>query len=303
MTETNPASPARVNGAAATHRPGPETAPAETPSPAGARPSAAPRPMPTVRRIGFDDLAASLRAGVADFGRAPRFGLFFGGIYAAGGWLIWWLLAVAEAPWLILPIALAFPLVGPFVAVGLYDVSRRLERGETLRWGAVLGVVFEQRRRELGWMAFVVLFICFVWFYQVRTLTVLFLQNMSFSSVEGFLTVVLTTTTGLAYLAVGAAVGGFLALVLFSTTVVAIPLLLERDRDFITAMIVSVRAVTTNPAPMLAWAAAVTATMIVSILAGFLGLLVALPILGHATWHLYGRLVEPETGVRQFEIR
>lgn len=286
MTETEPPAPSS-----------PPSAPAPSaPTPPGARAPTGMRPMPKVRRIGFDDLAFALRAGVADFRRAPQFGLFFGGIYAAGGWLFYWLLAVVEAPWLILPIALAFPLVGPFVAVGLYDVSRRLSRGQRLSWSAVLGVVFEQRRRELGWMAFVVLFICFVWFYQVRTLTVLFLQNMSFSSVEGFLTVVLTTTSGLAYLAVGTGVGGFLALTLFSTTVVAIPLLLERDRDFITAMITSIKAVTANPVPMLVWAAAVTATMMISILAGFLGLLVALPILGHATWHLYGRLVEPEAG-------
>ena len=254
-----------------------------------------PRPMPVVRPITYDDLGEAFRAGVADFRRAPAFGLFFGGVYFLGGWVMYALLTWAHAPWLMLPFALTFPLVGPFAAVGLYDVSRRLERGQVPRWSEVLGVVFEQRRRELGWMAFVTLFICFVWFYQVRTIMVLTMQNMSFSSVEGFLRLAFTTTEGMTFLCVGTLVGGLLALALFSVTVIAIPLLLERDRDFITAIITSVKAVTTSPAPMIGWGITVTALMMVSILAGFLGLLVALPVLGHATWHLYKRAVAPET--------
>ncbi len=250
--------------------------------------------MPEVNRIGWDDVLEALQLGASDFRRAPQFGLFFGGVYAAGGWAMAWLLAVAEAPWLMLPLALAFPLIGPFVAVGLYDVSRRLDRAEPLRWRDVLGVVFEQRRRELGWMAFVILFICFIWFYQIRTITVIFLQNMSFSSVAGFLDVVLGSAAGIVYLAVGTAVGTFLALVLFSVTVVSIPLLLERDRDFITAMITSVKAVAASPGPMLGWGLVVTGLVLVSILAGFVGLMVTLPVLGHATWRLYRRAVKPE---------
>ena len=253
-----------------------------------------PRPMPKVRPIAYDDLGEAFRAGVRDFRRAPAYGLFFGGVYMLGGWAMWALLTLAEAPWLMLPLALAFPLVGPFVAVGLYDVSRRLEAGQRLSWSAVLGVVFEQRKRELGWMAFVTLFICFIWFYQIRTIMVLTMQNMSFSDYSHFLTLVATTQEGLTFLAIGTVVGGFLALVLFSVTVIAIPLLLERDRDFITAIITSVKAVTTSPVPMLGWGVTVTVLMLLSILAGFLGLLVILPVLGHATWHLYKRAVEPE---------
>jgi len=253
-----------------------------------------PRPMPQVRPITYDDLGEAFRAGVSDFRRAPRFGLFFGGVYFVGGWVMWLLLSWAEAPWLMLPLALAFPLMGPFVAVGLYDVSRRLAAGQRLDWASVLGVVFEQRKRELGWMAFVTLFICFIWVYQIRTIMVLTMQNMSFSDLGVFLELVFTTTEGLTFLAVGTIVGGFLAIVLFSVTVVAIPLLLERDRDFITAIITSVKAVSTSPAPMIGWGLTVTALMMVSILAGFVGLLVTLPVLGHATWHLYKRAVAPE---------
>ncbi|MEO1687878.1 MAG: DUF2189 domain-containing protein [Pseudomonadota bacterium] len=276
-----------------TDAPSSPDAAAPAPSPDAAAPPR-PRGLPPVRPIGFDDLGEVFRAGIEDFKRAPAFGLFFGGVYALGGWLMYLLVASYDAPWLILPLGLAFPLIGPFVAVGLYDVSRRLDAGETPRWGDVLGVVFEQRRRELGWMAFVVLFVCFVWFYQVRTILVIFLQNQSFSSMESFLTMVFTTPEGLGFLVVGTLVGGFLALVLFSTTVIAIPLLLERDRDFITAIITSVKAVTTSGTPMVAWGLTVTVLVMLATLAGFLGLLVVLPVLGHATWRLYKKAVGPE---------
>jgi uncharacterized membrane protein len=104
---------------------------------------------------------------------------------------------------------------------------------------------------------------------------------------------VLTTNEGLLFLAVGNLDGAVLSLILFSLTVVSFPLLLERDVDFITAMITSVRAVVTSPAPMIGWAALIVVLTIVSALPLFLGLLVTLPVLGHTTWHLYRRIVAP----------
>ncbi len=107
---------------------------------------------------------------------------------------------------------------------------------------------------------------------------------------------ILTTPEGLAFLAVGHVVGAALALGVFSLTVVSFPLLLDRDVDFITAMITSVKAVTTSPVPMLAWGAIVAIVLMVSAAPMFLGLTITLPILGHTTWHLFRRLVEPEAG-------
>ena len=104
---------------------------------------------------------------------------------------------------------------------------------------------------------------------------------------------VLTTNEGLLFLAIGNCVGAALALVLFSLTVVSFPLLLERDVDFVTAMITSVRAVVTSPGPMIGWAAAIVLLLAISALPYFLGLVVTLPMLGHATWHLYRRMVAP----------
>lgn len=253
------------------------------------------RPDPVVRRIGVHDVVEAFVAGLRDFQGAPLFGLFFGGLYALGGLAILMSLTRFGLPYLAYPLAAGFVLIGPFVAVGLYEVSRRREAGEPLGWGPVLGVVFAQSQRELGWMAFVTLFVMMMWLYQVRLLLALFLGFQSFSSFMGFLTVITSTAEGLMFLAVGHVVGAVLATILFSLTVISFPLLLDREVDFITAMITSVRAVSTNPVPMLGFAAAIAALCLVAMLPAFLGLVVLLPVLGHATWHLYRRVVEPVT--------
>jgi uncharacterized membrane protein len=143
-------------------------------------------------------------------------------------------------------------------------------------------------------MAFVTLFIFVVWMYQVRLLIALMLGLKSFSSLQEFLSVVTTTPEGWMFLFIGHAAGAVLSLVLYALTVVSFPLLLDRDVDFVTAMITSVRAVVASPGPMIGWAAVVVILMLVACLPAFLGLLVVLPVLGHATWHLYRRIVVPE---------
>jgi uncharacterized membrane protein len=149
-------------------------------------------------------------------------------------------------------------------------------------------------------MAFVTLFIFIMWMYQVRFLTALFLGlNASFSSLQQFITQVLTTNEGLVFLLIGNLVGAALAAILFSLTVVSFPLLLERDLDFVTAMITSVRSVVTSPVPMLGWAAVITVLLIIAALPFFLGLIIVLPVLGHTTWHLYRRIVAPVEGSPQ----
>jgi uncharacterized membrane protein len=149
-------------------------------------------------------------------------------------------------------------------------------------------------RSEIGWMAFVTLFIFIMWMYQVRLLMAILLGlNASFASVREFLNVVLTTNEGLLFLAAGNVDGAVLSLILFSLTVVSFPLLLERDVDFVTAMITSIRAVAMSPAPMIGWAAVIVVLLIVSAMPFFLGLMITLPVLGHATWHLYKRVVAP----------
>jgi uncharacterized membrane protein len=249
------------------------------------------RPMPQVRKISVNDVIDALAAGLSDFRKAPVYGLTIGAFFALGGLFVIFSAAALNLSYLSYPAAAGFVLIGPFAAVGLYEVSRRLESGEELSWSQILGTMWAQKSRELSWMAFVVLFIQIMWMYQVRLLLALFLGFRSFASFEEFLTEVVSTPEGLMFLAVGHVLGAVLSLILFSLTVISFPLLLEEDRDFITAMITSVRAVVTSPVPMIGWAFVVTAVLIVSIIPGFLGLIVSLPVLGHTTWHLYRKCV------------
>jgi uncharacterized membrane protein len=257
---------------------------------------AAPPPLrkdPVVRSIKGADVAEALAAGLRDFQAAPLFGLFFGGLYAAGGLLIVAAIWSWGMIYLAYPLAAGFALIGPFVAVGLYEVSRLREAGEPITWAKVLGCVFAQSKRELGWMSLVCVFIFMMWMYQVRLLLALFFGFEPVTA-DTFLQTLFRTPEGWLFLAIGHADGAVLSLVLFSLTVVSFPLLLERDVDFITAMITSVRAVTKNPVPMLVWALVVVVLLIAACLPAFLGLFLVLPVLGHATWHLYRRLVAPE---------
>jgi uncharacterized membrane protein len=248
---------------------------------------------PVVRTITARDVAEALGHGLRDFQARPFYGLFFGGLYALGGIAIVASIAAFGMSYLAYPLAAGFALIGPFVAIGLYEISRRRQRDEAISFGAVLTAM--RGRPEIGWMAFVTLFVFIIWMYQVRLLMALFLGiNASFGTFREFFIHVLTTNEGLVFLIVGNFVGAVLSLVLFSLSVVSFPLLLERDVDFVTAMITSVKAVVASPGPMVGWAAIIVMLMIVSALPAFLGLVVTLPILGHATWHLYKRIVVPE---------
>ncbi len=249
--------------------------------------------MPDVRSITFGDLRDVLRKGCADFLKAPAYGLFFGGVYALGGVILIAAITVWGVHWLAYPLVIGFALIGPFIATGLYEVSRRLELGQSLSWRAVLSVVWEQQRRELGWMAFVTLFVFWVWMYQARTLFVVFFGSKGFATYDGFVQAVFTTTNGWTFLVVGHVVGAIIAMVLFALTVISFPLLLDREYDFVTAMITSIRAVAASPVVMGVWGIFVIVCTILSAVPAFLGFLVVLPVLGHATWHLYRCVVVP----------
>jgi uncharacterized membrane protein len=254
------------------------------------------RGMPKVNKVTTADITSSLKAGFSDFLARPYMSGFFGLFYATFGILFVWTLVGLGKVWMIVPAVVAFPLVAPFAAAGIYEISRRLQKGEDFGWAEILTVMANQRKREMGWMAFVTLFILWIWFYQFRTVLVIVLQDSSFSGLDGFLNTVFFTPEGWTFLAIGFCVGAFLSAVLFSVTVVAMPMLLEREIDFVSAMLTSIRVVRENPVVMLSWAAIISVTMLLSLVPVFLGLIFTLPILGHTTWHLYQRAVAPEEG-------
>ncbi len=249
--------------------------------------------VPQVNRVTFEDIAESLKAGFSDFLAHPVLSGFFGLFYALFGLTMVWVLIWLGKIWMIIPAIVGFPLVAPFAAAGLYEISRRLQSGQSFGWSEILTVMANQRKREMGWMAFVTLFIFWVWVYQVRLWLAIILQNASFSDFDGFLNTVFFTPEGWTFLAVGTCIGAFLSAVLFSVTVVAMPMLLDRETNFVSAMLTSIRVVTESPVVMLSWAAIISVTMLLSLVPAFLGLIFTLPILGHTTWHLYQRAVAP----------
>lgn len=227
-----------------------------------------------------------------DFAAAPAWGIFFGGGFALAGYALIMLLEYYRSVWLILPLALGFPLIGPFAAAGVYEVSRRLAAKQPLEWTAILTVIFRQSQKEMAWMAFAVLFIFWVWIYQVRLLLALFMGFSAFSSMDGMLQA-FTSPQAALFLATGTAVGAALSFVLFATTVISMPMLLDREVDFVTAIITSWRTVLENPVAMLAFGLCVAGATFIALAPFFLGLFLAFPVLGHATWALYKRAIPP----------
>ncbi|MEM1371371.1 MAG: DUF2189 domain-containing protein, partial [Pseudomonadota bacterium] len=220
----------------------------------------------TIKAAGLEDLSYALKAGWRDFLKAPQYGLFFGIIYAAGGLLMIWLTAYLGILWAAYPLMIGFALIGPFIATGLYEVSRRLEAQQSLNWSTVLFVMVDQHRRELGWMAFVTLFVFWVWMYQARTIFVIFFGSKGFASMDSFVTAVFTTEAGWWFLLVGHAVGAAISIVLYALTVISCPLLLDRDVDFVTAMLTSIRTVIASPVVMIGWGLFVIVSVMLSML-------------------------------------
>ncbi|MGO4910092.1 DUF2189 domain-containing protein [Pseudorhodobacter sp. W20_MBD10_FR17] len=247
---------------------------------------AAKRPEVLILELG--DLKAALGAGWQDFRAAPHYGLFFASVYVAGGWLILYALTATGQIWWSLPAAAGFPILGPFIACGLYEVSRRLEKAEPLSWAAVLGVIARQKDRQIPSIAAVVVVFFLFWNFLAHMIFALFMGLQAMTNISSSFDVFLTLN-GLTMLLIGTIVGAIFSGVLFSLTVVSLPLLLDREIDFVTAMITSVSVVLTNPKIMLIWGLFIAVSLFVGIALGFLGLFIVLPLLGHATWHLYRR--------------
>ena len=246
--------------------------------------------VPELRPVEFSMLGEALRRGWSDMKKSPRYSLLFASAYVIIGLILAYITWITgQSYWLIFA-AVGFPLVGPFAACGFYEVSRDLERGKPLEMAPICGVVLRQGRRQLPSLCAVIIMIFLFWFFIAHMIFALFLGLSTMTNVSSSFEVYFTPS-GLMMLAVGTLVGAAFALLLFMITVISMPLLHDREVDFVTAMITSFQTVLKNPIPMLTWAMLISALTFVAMVPAFLGLYLILPLLGHGSWHLYDQIV------------
>jgi uncharacterized membrane protein len=222
-----------------------------------------------------------LAAGWRDFLRCPGIGLFYGACFMAMGWL---LRAVFQhAPAYVLALSAGFLLTGPFFCLGLYQASRRLERGEIPDLGDSL-MAWDQHTGTLAIFGFVLLVLELLW---GRASLIIF--AVSFDGMPDFKgsLMALVNPDNLQFIIAYLLVGGLFAGLIFAISVVSIPMILDRPTDAISAGLTSLRLVLSQPLVMLLWGALITGILVLAMLPWFAGLLVAGPVLGHASWHAY----------------
>lgn len=247
-----------------------------------------------IKSITNADVTAALRAGMADFARAPGYGLVLGALFSIVGIAIVYALYQGQVGYWIFPVAAGFPLIGPFAAVGLYEVSRRLETGEPIGWGAVLGAGFRHGNSQLPLYAVIAVFAFLVWIVLARIIFAVSFGTATMTNVMSSFDIFFTGP-GITMLLIGSVVGAALAVLLFAISVVSVPMLVDRDIDVVTAMITSFGAVVENKSAMIYWGLIIAAAIFVAMLPIFFGMIIIFPILGHTTWHIYRKAIEAKT--------
>jgi uncharacterized membrane protein len=253
---------------------------------------------PRVRKIGFADLGDALRQGLADFSAIPTHAIFVALIYPVAGLFLARLAFGYELLPLLYPLAAGFALVGPFAAIGLYELSRRREQGRDPSWTDAFKVIRSPSFGAIVALGVLLLVIFFVWLAVAQAIYVATLGYQPAASMPEFLNRVLTTREGWMLIVAGNTVGFLFALTVLTISVVSFPLLLDRDAGAADAVLTSMRVVRANPVVMAAWGLIVALSLAVGSLPFFLGLAVVIPVLGHATWHLYRKAVAPDPNPR-----
>ncbi len=251
-------------------------------------------PAITLTRVPLDRPWIWLTKGFADLRRAPVLSLGYGVLFAAAGYLLIASLWALDWLYLTLPLAAGFMIVGPLFAVGLYEVSRRLEAGEPVSFATALSA-WKRNGSQIGLMGIALLLLMFAWLRLAALIFMLFF-GLEPPSLDQLVQQTLLSPEALPFLIIGSLVGAVLALVAFAISVISIPLLLDRPRDNVfTAITTSIQAVKSNPAPMLFWGALIVLFVGAGIATLLLGLIITLPLIGHASWHAYQDLTGAET--------
>lgn len=245
-------------------------------------------PFPSVREVPAGSAFRWLARGLSDLKSCPIPSLFYGFCFAAMGLL---LTKVFEHAYeYTSALTSGFLLLGPFLAMGLYEISRRHERGEECSLAPTL-TVWTRNAGNIGIFAVVLGVVFLVWARASLIVFALFYQN-ELPNLSGFLSQVLALEN-LEFLMVYFGVGLLFATIVFALSIVSIPLMLDRNQDAISSMLASATALARNPGAMIVWALSIVTLTILGFLTFHLGLVVLMPLIGHATWHAYRDLVEP----------
>jgi uncharacterized membrane protein len=248
---------------------------------------------PVVRKISPADLKVALAKGFEDFWAMPSHLVFLGLIYPIVGVCLAALTFTNNALPLLYPLASGFALIGPFAGIGLYEISRRRELGLATSWRDAFDVLKSPSIPSIVALGVILLVIFLAWLTTARLLYQSLFGYAVPTSYSQLINQVLTTPEGIRLIALGNALGFVFAVVVLSISVISFPLLLDRDVGVAVAVYTSVKAVMMNPVIMALWGLIVAAALLVGSLPLFVGLAIVMPVLGHATWHLYRRVVEP----------
>src|SRR5580692_612924 len=258
---------------------------------------------PIIRRITLADLHTALRLGWEDFKAVPSHAVILCVIYPVLGLVLARTVMGYSVLPLLFPLAAGFALLGPFAALGLYELSRRRESGEEASaWDAIDVLRSPSFGGMLG-LGTLLLALFVTWVATAQAIYIAVFGYQGAAGLSDFVQRVLTTSQGWWLIAVGCGVGFLFALVALCVSVVSFPMMLDRHAGAGEAMVTSLRVVAKNPVTIAVWGLIVAALLVVGSLPFFLGLAVVIPLLGHATWHLYRKVIAPDPNPRPIPPR
>jgi uncharacterized membrane protein len=261
-------------------------------------PTEPPRELPVVRTIGLAELRGALAKGLDDFRAMPTHVIFLSLIYPVVGLLLFRAVFGYDLIPLLYPIAAGFPLIGPFAAVGLYELSRRRELGLDTSWRHAFDIIHSPSLRPICLLGGLLLVIFTVWLATAHALYEARFGDYEATTLSEFARKVLFTPQGQDLIIVGNVVGFLFAALAFALSVVSFPLLLDRNVGVVGAIITSIRTIVRNPVVMIVWGIFVAGLLVLGSLPFFLGMAIVVPVLGHSTWHLYRAVIEPDPSPR-----
>ncbi|THD70281.1 DUF2189 domain-containing protein [Phenylobacterium sp.] len=247
--------------------------------------------VPQVRKVAAADLWDALRKGTEDLGALRDDILFIGIIYPVAGLLMARLAFSYDLLPMLFPLASGFAIVGPVAAVGLYEMSRRRELGEKVNWLDAFGVLRSPALGSIIGMGVILLALFGLWLGAAYELNLAIMGPAAPPTVRAFSHNVFWTQAGGTLIAAGVGVGFLFAALSFAIGVVTVPLLLDRDVGLWTAIKTSLKVVATNPGIMALWGLVVAGALVLGSIPALVGLIFVVPVLGHASWHLYRKAV------------